>query len=349
MAVKIILKNSLCVLVTLFSLTLYADSKVDSSIKSDTDNSVDSYAGRTDVKVFAESFAAKHGKDAKKVLAILNQGNKKQSIIDAISRPAEKVLTWGEYRQIFIEPKRITNGVAFWNQHRALIEEISHKYQVAPEMIVAILGIETRYGKLTGGYRVLDALLTLSFDYEPRGKFFRGQLEEFLLMIDEQKLEPEKLTGSYAGAMGYGQFIPGSYRAYAVDYDKDGMADIWANPADAIASVANYFAKHQWQLGNQIAYQLTVSNIPAELLTSDLKPKTTVKNLRGAKIKVPDELNDDTKVTVMALETEKGTEYWLGFENFYVITRYNHSHMYALAAYQLSQILKLELDIKTKG
>ncbi len=336
MTMKILLKYSMCLWVSLFSLQLYADDKVAN------------YAERADVKAFVESFASKHGKDATQVLAILSKGEKKQSIIDAISRPAEKVLTWGEYRNIFIEPKRIKNGVVFWNKHRVLIDEISKKYQVAPEIIVAILGVETRYGKLAGGYRVLDALMTLGFDYEPRGKFFRGQLEQYLLMTDEQKLNPEKLTGSYAGAMGYGQFIPGSYRAYAVDHDNDGVADIWENPADAIASVANYFSKHHWSQGNLVAYQLAVPVTQKKFISEKLKPTTTIKDLRDAKIVVPAELADDTKVTVMELETDKGTEYWLGFENFYVITRYNHSHMYALAAHQLSQVLKLQLDVKTK-
>ena len=305
-----------------------------------------SYADRDDVKAWAEEFAKSNNRNAASVLQLLAKAEKKQSIIDAISRPAEKVLSWGEYRQIFIEPKRISNGVLFWQTHRKLIQEISEQYQVAPEIIVAILGIETRYGKLAGGYRVLDALMTLGFDYEPRGKFFRGQLEHFLLLADEQKLDPEKLTGSYAGAMGYGQFIPGSYRAFAVDHDKDGVADIWANPADAIASVANYFAKHDWKQGNLIAYQLSETGIPKKLIDENRKPQTSVKQLRDAKIQVPDELDDKTKVIVMALETDKGTEYWLGFDNFYVITRYNHSHMYAMAAYQLSQLLKLQLDIK---
>jgi membrane-bound lytic murein transglycosylase B len=304
------------------------------------------YAERKEVMDFAKTFAETNNKKADDILRILEKGKKQQSILDAIARPAEKKLTWGEYRKIFIEPQRIDKGVIFWREHRQIIDEVSKKYQVAPEIIVAIIGVETRYGRITGSFKVLDALLTLGFDYEPRAPFFRGQLEQFLLMCDEQKLDPSVLMGSYAGAMGYGQFIPSSYRNFAVDHDQDGIADIWTNPADAIASVANYFTKHGWQYGEMVAWQLTDSVTDQAMVSTALKPALTIKALRDAKVKVPSQLHDDTKVTLMKHITPNGDEYWLGFENFYTITRYNHSSMYALAVFQLSELLKARLDVQ---
>jgi len=303
------------------------------------------YAERDDVKQFAQDFSEKFERESDEVMAILQQGKKKQSILDAISRPAERVLTWGDYRNIFIEEQRFLKGIEFWHEHRESLEKVSAEYGVPPEMVLAIMGVETRYGRLTGKYRVLDALMTLGFDYPPRSRFFLGQLEQFLLMTDEQNLNPADLKGSYAGAMGYGQFISGSYRAYAVDYDKDGVADIWQNPIDAIASVANYFARHHWQENEPVAYQLKDQNIAENLISKSRKPDTTVGALRKAGVSIPAQFDDSAKVILMKLETARGSEYWLGFHNFYVITRYNHSILYAMSAHQLSQLLRFSVDM----
>lgn len=304
------------------------------------------YQARDDVREFAEAFAEKHDKPVEQVLQVLAEGEKKPAILEAIARPAEKVLSWGEYRRIFIEPTRIEQGVAFWRENRALVEKIARDYQVEPHIMLAIIGVETRYGRVTGGYRVIDALMTLAFDYPPRARFFRGQLEQFLLMLDEQDLDVTTLEGSYAGAMGYGQFIAGSYRAYAADGDGDGHIDIWANKADALASVARYFIKHGWQWGDLVAWRLpSDSDIDPALVSSGLKPDRTVAQLRKAGITVPAQLADDVKVTLMALETANGSQYWLGFDNFYVISRYNHSHLYTMAVFQLSQLLRSHLDM----
>jgi len=311
--------------------------------------SVGSYAERADVKQFVAEFAKKHQWKESELMTIIAQGEKKQKILDAISRPAEKRLNWGQYRNIFLEPQRIQQGVAFWKEHKALIEEISEQYQVAPDIIMAIIGVETRYGRLTGGYRVLDSLLTLGFDYPKRGKFFRGQLEQFLLLSKEQGLDATQLTGSYAGAMGYGQFIPGSYRSFAVDYDKDGVADIWNNPADAIASVANYFAKHKWTYGDLVAVPVTLAkgqSIDEQLITGSVKPKKTVAQLRKAGVPIGRQIADTEKVALMKFETAEGVEYWLGFDNFYTITRYNHSQLYAMAAFQFSKLLNTHVNMK---
>lgn len=303
------------------------------------------YLEREDVRQFAAGFADRHNKPVQQVLDVLGQGKKQPAILQAIARPAEKVLSWGEYRAIFIEPTRLEQGLAFWRDNRALVERIAADYQVAPEIILAIIGVETRYGRVTGSYRVIDALMTLAFDYPPRAPFFRGQLEQFLLLLDEQQLDVAGLTGSYAGAMGYGQFIAGSYRAYAADGDGDGHIDIWSNKADALASVARYFVRHGWQAGNLVALQLARPVTDRQLLSTGLKPDRSVGQLRKAGVAVPAELADEAAVTLMELETAQGNEYWLGFHNFYVISRYNHSHLYTMAVYQLSQLLRAHLDM----
>lgn len=303
------------------------------------------YTERAEVKQFAAEFSRKYNKHPDWVMDILRQGKYQQSIIDAISKPAERVLTWGDYRRIFIEQRRLDQGLEFWREHRALVEAAANKYQVAPEMILSIIGIETRYGRVAGNHKVIDALLTLGFDYPPRAPFFKGQLEQFLLLLDEQKMAVNDLKGSYAGAMGYGQFIAGSYRAFAVDGDADGKIDIWNNKADAVASVAHYFARHGWQQGGLVAIQLPDQTIDNSLASSALKPEKTIAQWRKAGVIIPAEIADNTKATLMLLETPQGTEYWLGFDNFFAITRYNHSHLYAMAAYQFSQLLRLHLDM----
>lgn len=302
------------------------------------------YTERADVKTFAKAFSKEHKKSEADVLNVLAKAQKQPSILEAIARPAEKVLTWADYRKIFIEKKRVLDGVAFWQEHKAILQNVEQKYQVPPEMILAIMGVETRYGRIMGSYKVLDALTTLGFDYPPRAKFFKGQLEQLLLLSDEQNLPAESLMGSYAGAMGYGQFIPGSYRAYAVDYDGDNLVDIWQNKGDAIASIANYFAKHHWRAGDLIAWQLEPQSIDDKLLSKGLKPDTTVGKLRQKGVKIAKAINNDAKVSLMKHEGADGAEYWLGFHNFYMITRYNHSSMYSLAAFQLSQLIKAHLQ-----
>ncbi len=304
------------------------------------------YSEQDNVKVFAKNYAEKFEKNETDVLALLAQGKKQQAIIDAISKPAERVLTWGDYRRIFIEEQRLIKGVEFEEAHRDILNTVAKEYGVPSEMILAIMGVETRYGRIKGNYRVLDALMTLSFDYPPRAKFFSGQLEQFLLMTEEQNLNATELKGSYAGAMGYGQFIPGSYRAYAVDFDKDGTADIWNNEQDAIASIANYFKQHKWQTSEPIAYQLKTQNIDKKWVSKSRKPDTTVGQLREAGVDIPMQFSDDAKVILMALDTPNGVEHWLGFHNFYVITRYNHSNLYALAAFQLSELLRYNIGMK---
>lgn len=297
------------------------------------------YSSHAKASAFIKTMVDKHQFDRDYVVKVLASAEKKQAILDAIARPAEKTKPWHEYREIFLKPERIAGGVKFWNENKTVLEQIADEYGVAPEIIVAIIGVETRYGTYMGNYRVIDALTTLGFDYPPRGQFFTGQLEEFFLLVREQQQNPLEFKGSYAGAMGYGQFIPSSYRSFAVDYDGDHFADIWNNKHDAIASIANYFKAHGWQHSEPVAEPAArQAMFPSKLLNPRTRPKTSAQELAKLGF-TPKARKAITQKPAIALQFEgvKGDEYWLGYNNFYVITRYNRSHLYALAVFQLSQ------------
>ncbi|MCY4428541.1 MAG: lytic murein transglycosylase B [Halieaceae bacterium] len=269
---------------------------------------------------------------------LLGKAQRQDSILEAISRPAEKTKPWHEYRDIFVTSARTSQGVTFYNNHSDSLRRAEQEYGVPAELIVAIIGVETRYGRNMGNYRVLDALATLAFDYPRRSAFFSKELKEFLLLSREQGLPATEFKGSYAGAMGYGQFISSSYRNYAVDFDGDGVADIWKNPVDAIGSVANYFFRHDWRSGETVASPAQAeTGYRQELTNAGLKPVLTVADFIAAKIIPARVLPTDAMATAMEFEGKSGTELWLGLHNFYVITRYNHSAMYAMSVYQLSQ------------
>lgn len=299
----------------------------------------------------------KAGLDGEHVRSLLAGAERKESILEAIARPAEKMLTWGEYRGIFVQDSRIRQGEAFWKEHRELLERAEREFGVSRYIILAILGVETRYGRHKGSYRVVDALATLGFDYPPRADFFRRQLKEFFLLEQEAGIDAATVTGSYAGAMGYPQFIPSSYRAYAVDFDDDGKTDLVNNAADAIGSVASYFRHHDWQSGLPVAARARVSGDRYQAaFERKMKPDTTLGAMRklGAEPlscdngKLPStycfDLPDDTEVVPLHLEGDDGAEFWLGTRNFYVITRYNHSPLYAMAVFQLSRELKQRIE-----
>jgi membrane-bound lytic murein transglycosylase B len=298
-----------------------------------------SYADHPKARAFIEQMVEK-GLDRTFVSELVFEAKYQESIIKAISKPAEKRLNWGQYRKIFLGKSRIEQGVEFWNKHQGTLSRASNIYGVPEEVIVAIIGVETRYGRHAGNYRVIDALATLAFDYEPRSKFFTGQLAELMLLLQEQSLDAKVLKGSYAGAMGFGQFIPSSYRAYAVDFDRDGRTDILTNPVDAIGSVANYFKQHGWQPGEAVTVPLSVdAAIDNAQLSTKLKPVETLAHWRKLGLATEAELPDAAKATAMRLQTTEGDEHWLGLANFYVITRYNHSRLYAMAVHQLSQAI----------
>lgn len=291
---------------------------------------------REDIAAFVTQMQEKHGLDGDAVRQMLAQAEIKQGILDAISKPAERTLKWFEYRPIFITEKRISKGSEFWQAHLDTLAGISKEYGVAPEVLVAIVGVETYYGEIMGSYRVLDALGTLAFEYPPRADFFRRQLEEFLVLSGESGVDPVAATGSYAGAMGAPQFIPSSFRAYAVDHDKDERIDLWQNWQDILASVANYFTAHGWKTGEEIAVRATRNGESIEG-SRELVMDTTVGMLRAAGWEFETSLPAETPAMAIRLQGTGSPEYWVGFNNFRVITRYNHSVMYAMAVNQLAQ------------
>ena len=290
---------------------------------------------------FVREMSERYGFEAERVSAILANAQRRDSILEAISRPAEKRLEWHEYRRIFMRDERIEQGVSFLRKHQEAFERAEREYGVPASIVAAIIGVETWYGTYKGKYRVLDALATLAFDYPPRSRFFRSELAQYLLMTREQGFDPMALTGSYAGAMGYGQFISSSYRHYALDFDGDDVADILTNPVDAIGSVANYFHAHRWQTGEPVAERVSDS-LPksSPLLTGELRPTLTVTDYQQAGIIPKMDVPGDAKARALRLVGDEGSELWLTYHNFYVITRYNHSHLYAMAVHQLAGALE---------
>jgi membrane-bound lytic murein transglycosylase B len=303
------------------------------------------YAQRPDVKAFIDEMVSDHGFDRAYLQNIFASAQRLDNVLESIARPAEKTLDWKQYRPIFVTEKRASRGREFMKQHHAALQRAEDVYGVPKEIIAAIIGVETYYGNHTGKYTVFDSLTTLGFDYPPRSKFFRSELKQFLLLSKEEDIDVRDMTGSYAGAMGMPQFISSSYRRYAVDFDGDGKRDLWHSIDDVIGSVANYFSVHGWEKGRGVVYPVTLSDPSIALDDNKLKPYETVANFRkqGVRfINTGDEKNIDpsSKATLLKLFGKDGDEYWLGLDNFYVITRYNHSDMYAMAVYQLSRKLK---------
>ena len=300
---------------------------------------------KPEVKSFIEEMVAEHEFDRETLRSTLSEAEVKQSILDAIAKPAEKTLTWADYRKIFITPERVRAGADFWREHRETLAGISASTGVPEEILVGIIGVETYYGRITGSYRVLDALSTLAFYYPPRSKFFRNELKQYLLLVREEEMAATDATGSYAGAMGRPQFMPSSFRAYAVDSTGDGKRDIWNNWADVAGSIANYFNEHGWKPGEPVTAQATLGgtwNGPVPKPANTLKPKDTVGSLSRKGVMFMTDLPADSKGQLLTYEGEDGIEHWVGFHNFFVITRYNRSVMYALAVHQLGQEVALE-------
>jgi membrane-bound lytic murein transglycosylase B len=295
-------------------------------------------------RAFVDRMAQEHGFDRDSLAQTLDAAEINQRILEAIARPAERVVPWFEYRGIFLTAERIGAGVQFWQDNAASIERISADYGVAPEMIVGIIGVETFFGRIMGRYRVVDALSTLAFAYPPRAKFFSSELEHFLLLTREEGVDVFEPLGSYAGAMGGGQFIPSSYRAYAVDANGDGRRDIWTNWEDVIGSVANYFKKHGWRAGQPVADTATR---PADWSGPEpanrLELNATVASLRELGYEFQPEQSGTAPAAVFSFEADGGgSEYWVGYHNFQVITRYNRSPKYALVAHQLAQAIRAQ-------
>ena len=306
------------------------------------------YSQHPEAGAFVDAMVSEHQFDRQQVLTWLSYAKYQQSIVKAMSRPAEKAKPWYEYRKIFVTDTRADRGLEFWQQNKATLEKAEREFGVDPAIVVSIIGVETNYGRNTGSYKVIDALATLAFDYytytekrESRKKFFTIQLEHLMLLAREQNQDPLALKGSYAGAMGWGQFMPNSYRNYAVDYDGDGFADIWTNPTDAIGSVANYFTKHGWQKNQPVATRANIDKTPSnEGLNKMKRPTATIADLVAQGYKPADTFAADSKAFPMSFAAKYGTEYWIGLHNFYVIGRYNPRTKYAMAVYQLSELMR---------
>ncbi|MDH5571020.1 MAG: lytic murein transglycosylase B [Gammaproteobacteria bacterium] len=294
------------------------------------------------INEFITEMVVQHKFDAAQLKNVFSQIQRRQSILDAISRPAESK-PWHEYRPIFLTRDRLNGGIKFWQQNKDPLEKAAEVYGVPEEIIISIIGVETRYGQHAGQYPVIDALATLAFDYPPRSAFFRKELQEYLLMTREEGLDPLKLKGSYAGAMGMPQFIASSFRRYAIDFNNDGQRDLWNNKIDVIGSVANYFKKHQWEKGQPIANRVRVHGEKyRNIISTDLKPALSLTELMDNGVTLPQGLPKDIKGTLIELEGKDGPEYWVTWHNFYVISRYNHSALYSMAVFQLSQRLRAE-------
>ena len=303
------------------------------------------YKNRDDVNAFVKRMAETSDYSLDELEALFSQVVKQAHLFDRLNRPAEKALQWHQYRRIFIKEKRIDKGVEFWQKHRDLLAQVAAETGVPEEIIVAIIGVETFYGIYKGKDPVFDSLVTISFDYPKRAKFFTRELEEFLLLAREQGFNPREIMGSYAGAMGMPQFISSSYRSYAVDGDGDGQVNLFDNIADVTNSVANYFVRHGWRSNEAIAKPLlAVSENTVDELVPSVKTNYLWSDLTNHGLVSKHRIEDETPVALIRLEQKNYPEFWAGLNNFYVITRYNHSELYAMAVYQLSVLIKAKME-----
>ena len=296
------------------------------------------YSETPEGKAFIADMVVKHKLNSADVTATLRKAKRSDRVLELISRPAEKRLEWKGYRKIFLTDERINAGVTFWSENENILARAEKEYGVPASVIVAIIGVETFYGRISGGFRAIDALSTLAFEYPPRASFFRGELAELFLLAAENKLNINELEGSYAGAFGMPQFISSSYRAYAIDFDGDQQNDLWQSVPDAVGSVANYFTRHGWKEGQAVVEPTQITDAALSLVVDNPKPVTSDRELASAGI-YP-KRKGTGKYSLLQLEAESGTEYWIAHHNFYVITRYNHSNLYAMAVHQLSQEIK---------
>ncbi|RED99415.1 lytic murein transglycosylase B [Marinoscillum furvescens] len=291
------------------------------------------------VSEFARSYAERHDMTIAELTVILNNAEYQQSTVDKISRPAEGTMTWGRYRNIFLQDNRIQAGVEFWKTHEEVLVNVSEDSGVPEEIILGILGVETFFGQRIGDYRVLDALYTLAFGYPKRSSFFTAELEKFLELTEKEGLDLYSIKGSYAGAIGYCQFMPSSYLAYAKSYGEGDGCNLM-EPEDAIASAANYLREHRWETGGPIAARVAQRINPKDVVSSSSRPRNTLRYYADNGYMPSGNIAPARKAALLELEGEEGMEYWFGFHNFYVITRYNHSALYAMAVFQLAEAIK---------
>lgn len=304
------------------------------------------FANNPNAQQFIDKMVNKHGFDRQQLQEILSQAKRLDSVLrlmdnqaptTSVKPPSGPNGAWLRYRKKFITPDNVQNGVVFWNQYEDALNRAWQVYGVPPEIIVGIIGVETRWGRVMGKTRILDALATLSFNYPRRAEYFSGELETFLLMARDEQDDPLNLKGSFAGAMGYGQFMPSSYKQYAVDFIGDGHINLW-DPVDAIGSVANYFKAHGWVKGDQVAI---MANGQAPGLPNGFKTKYSISQLAAAGLTPQQPLGNHQQASLLRLDVGTGYQYWYGLPNFYTITRYNHSTHYAMAVWQLGQAVAL--------
>jgi membrane-bound lytic murein transglycosylase B len=306
------------------------------------------YKGRDDVVAFVQRIAAQTSYTEQELVDLFARVEKQEHLFAKLDRPAEKELEWYQYKGIFLKDRRVDLGVNFWRENRELLAEVSDKTGVPTEIIVAIIGVETFYGIYRGRDPVFDSLVTLAFDYPRRAKFFTVELEQFLLLAKEQGFDVRALRGSYAGAMGMPQFISSSYRNYAIDFDQDGQTNLFDSIPDIAGSVANYFVKHGWQREGLVARPLDVTgDNSVDSLEPGLKPNYTWAKLKQNGLVSQFTIGEETPVALVRLEQKEHAEFWAGFQNFYVITRYNHSELYAMAVYQLAKLISHQYKKET--
>jgi membrane-bound lytic murein transglycosylase B len=295
---------------------------------------------RPEIEAFIEEMASKHAYERSELRRLFAKVQPRPSIVRAMSAPST-ARPWHEFRRRIVTDARIENGLRFWQENQPVLEKASREFGVAEEILVATVGIETNYGRTTGNFRVLDALTTLAFDYPPRADFFRSELEQYLLLSREDSIDPANTRGSYAGAIGLPQFLPSSYRKHAIDFDGDGRRDLVGSRADALGSIANYYRSYGWKAGNPVIAAAASGEAElAPLLAGGIKPHITVAELRSKGVVVSDAADEKAEVTVFSVETESGHRLYVGFNNFYVITRYNRSVNYAMAVWELASELK---------
>ncbi len=304
-----------------------------------------SYAGREDARTFAAEIASRHALDATEIERALAGARHDPEVIRLITPPTRKgVRSWHSYRARFLDRTRIDGGMRFWREHADTLARAERETGVPAEVIVAIIGVETIYGRNTGNFETLSTLAPLAFDYPPRAELFRSELESLFLLAREQGRDPASYYGSFAGALGYPQFLPSSMRAYALDFDHSGAIDFESDPIDAIGSVANYLRAHGWQAGAPVAERarLSPATDTASLVAAGIEPTLAPAVLADNGVTTADGRTAAAVATLVDLETPgSGTEYWLGYRNFYVITRYNRSSFYAMSVFELAEALRL--------
>lgn len=309
-----------------------------------------SYADHDDARAFIADMAERHAFDPAELLRSLQKARHDATVIRLITPPTRKgARSWQNYRARFLDPARIDGGMRFWHEHAVELERAERAYGVPAEVIVAIIGVETLYGRNTGNFETLSALATLAFDYPPRAELFRRELEALFLLAREQGRDPSSYTGSFAGALGFPQFLPSSIRAYAVDFDANGRIDFESDAIDAIGSVAHYLHVHGWQAGAPVAERAEVPATAdaATLVAAGIEPALAPDVLLGQGIRALSGEAPAAVATLVDLATPgEDTEYWLGYRNFYVITRYNRSSFYAMSVFELAEALRLRKRVE---